>query len=408
MPVTGTLETMPIAELMRWLEQNKTGALELQHGKLTQTLWVEQGRVAGFGSNDPPSLLGQFLLARAKIDEQTLNRALSIQEETGETLGVILVHLDAISEPELLRYVRAKAEEAILKMFEWDNAGFQFHNNARRDPALVTLDIRIEKLLVEGAQHREEMDKMKRILGGPSTLLCRTGSPLGKETVSSPVAKRVFELVDGKRSFGEILLLSRASDYLVTKFLYELSRRGIIRVQSSQECSPPPSAAEDCCSLADDLVASGELEAAMDILNYALTVGSGDSLADSKLGVIESIFLNRTYSELIPAHKVPVLLCEHESIGTVEGLKPPEYYLLSLIADNDWNVETLVRLAPMYEVDVIRGLKKLLSVGIIMLNDADSAAGEPAAEEQAVRQIDRAMDNLTDELQALTQTDRRG
>jgi hypothetical protein len=408
MPVTGTLETMPIPELMRWLEQNKTGELELQHGKLAQTLWVENGRIAGFGSNDPPSLLGQFLLARAKIDEQTLNRALSIQAETGESLGVILVHLEAISEPELLRYVRVKAEEAILKMFEWDNGGFQFNSNAHRDTQLVQLDLRIEQLLVQGAQRRKEMDTMKRTLGGASTVLCRTDRPLGKETESSTIAKRVYELVDGKRSFGEILLLSRASEYLVTKFLYELNRRGVIRVQDAPAGSQAPGAAEDCCSLADNLVASGEYEAAMDILKYAMTVGTGNSLADKKLGVTESIFLNHAYAGLIQPHKVPVLLCDPESIGTVEGLKPPEYYLLSLINENDWNVETLVRLTPMYEVDVIRSLKKLLTREVIKLTESDSVHEEPKVDEQAVRQIDDVLDGLTDEAQALTNTDRQG
>ena len=38
MPVTGTLETMSICELLRWLEQNKTGELELQYGKMIQKL----------------------------------------------------------------------------------------------------------------------------------------------------------------------------------------------------------------------------------------------------------------------------------------------------------------------------------------------------------------------------------
>jgi hypothetical protein len=393
---------------MRWLEQNKTGELELQYGKLIQKLYVEDGRVAGFGSNDPPSLLGQFLLARAKIDEQTLSRALAIQDETGDSLGKILVDLNAISEPELLRYVRAKAEETILKMFEWDNASFQFNNQAHRDPTLVRLDLRIEKLLVDGAQRREEMDTMRRTLGGQSTVLCRTEKPLGRETAGSPVAQRVFELVDGQRSFGEILLQSRASEYLVTKFLYELNRRGIIRVQDSPKPSASPAAAESCCELADNLAATGEYEAAMDILKYAQTTSAGDSLVDNKLGVIESIFLNNVYSELIPPHKMPVLLCDPESIGSIQGLKPPEYYLLSLIHENDWNVETLVRLAPMYEVDVIRGLKKLLSIEAIRLDDCGPADGHTIAPDAAIREIDMACDSLQDETRVLTMTDRQG
>jgi hypothetical protein len=220
------------------------------------------------------------------------------------------------------------------------------------------------------------------------------------------VATRVYELVDGKRTFGEILLQSRASEYLVTKFLYELHRRGIIRMQEDQDGALQPSSAEDCCSLADDLTAAGEFEAAMDILKYAMTVGSGDSLADQKLGVIESIFLNKMYAELVPPHAVPELLCDPDSIGSIQGLKPPEYYLLSQIAENDWNVETLVRLTPMYEVDVVRGLKKLLSADIIRLSDPRGGSQtESAQETQTAQEIDDLINNLSDTAQVLSNTD---
>jgi hypothetical protein len=395
---------MPISELLQWLGQNKTGTLELQRDKLVITLWIENGRVAGFGSNDPPSLLGQFLLARGKIDEQTLSQALTIQDEMGATLGSILVEMGAIGEPEMLHCVRAKAEEALLKMFEWDNASFSFNHNGRRDPQLVEMDLGIENLLTQGENRRQEMEKMKKTLGDHGAVLCRTERDLGKETANSTVAQRIYELIDGRRTFGEILLLSRASEYLVTKFLYELSRKGIIRVMSSQEFSPPSGASDECCQLADDLVSAGEYEAAMDILNFALGGSAADSMLDKKLGVIESIFLNHAYAEHVPAHKVPVVLRTVDSITHADGLKPSEYYLLSLVAEHDWNVETLVRLAPMYEIEVIRGLKKLLAKGIIALQEDD----KPLSHGHTERQIDEALGNLVDTEQVTTQTDQSG
>jgi hypothetical protein len=65
----------------------------------------------------------------------------------------------------------------------------------------------------------------------------------------------------------------------------------------------------------------------------------------------------------------------------------------------------------MYEVDVIRGLKKLLTREVIKLTDSGSTPKEPAepqVDAQAVRQIDDVLDHLTDEDQALTNTDRQG
>ena len=84
-----------------------------------------------------------------------------------------------------------------------------------------------------------------------------------------------------------------------------------------------------------------------------------------------------------------------------------------------WEGETLVRLTPMYEVDVIRSLKKLLTADVIRLDNAGSGmtattaenettdANQAAVENERVHEIDDVIGNLTDEVQAMTSTDRQ-
>jgi hypothetical protein len=389
MPLTGTLETLPLHELLQCLEQyKKTGLLEFQHEKSTTTLWFEEGRISGFAANDPPSRLGQFLLSRGRIDEQTLQRALSLQAETGDSLGAILIDSGVISEAEVNRYVVAKAEEAVYRMFEWTDARFEFNHDSQPDPDLVKLDLRVGNLLLAGAQRSDEMNRMRRTLDNPNIVLCHTERPLVKETASSDMAKRVYDLIDGKRSFGEILLLSRASEFLVTKFLYELCRRGVIRIKSIEETAPAPGTSEVCCKLAEELASRGDFDAALDILNYDLSKHPDDAILMKTLSKIEAAYLAEAYCKLIQPHMTPVTLCDRDSIESVDGLQSEEFYLLSMIVNNDWNVESLVQLAPMYEVDVIRSLKRLLSKGFIKLEEPNSA------EDQAELQIDKAFDEM--------------
>jgi hypothetical protein len=392
MPLTGTLDTLPLHELLQCLEQNKrTGLLQFQHERSATTLWLEDGLITGFSSNDPPSLLGQFLLSRGRINEQTLQKALSRQSETGENLGSLLIEAGAIGETELNRYVVAKAEEAVYKMFEWTDARFEFKHDARPDPDLVKLSLHIRNVLVAGAQRSDEMNRMRRTLDNPHIVLCHTDRPLSKETANSDMAKRVYDLVDGKRSFGEILLLSRASEFLVTKFLYELCRKGVIRIKSIQESVPVSGTSDVCCKLAEEFVSRGEHEAALDILNYDLAKHPDDALLMKTLKVVESAYLAEAYGNLMPPDKIPVTSCERESIESVDGLRSEEFYLLSMIVNSEWSVESLVQLAPMYEVDVIRALASLLNKGYIQLEDSGFR------EEQADQQIDEALDQFMTE-----------
>ena len=62
MGVTGNLQDMPLSELLQWVGSNrKTGVLQISSGRNTIQFVVEEGKIVGCASNDPPTLLGQFL-----------------------------------------------------------------------------------------------------------------------------------------------------------------------------------------------------------------------------------------------------------------------------------------------------------------------------------------------------------
>src|SRR5262245_39752968 len=131
MGLYGNLQTMSVAELLAWVERGgKSGTLEVERDKIVKRISFAGGRVASCSSNDPTTLMGQFLLSSGKITPDTLSQALSRQENQQANLGQILREMGAITERDRDAFVQAKIEETIYGLFDWDDAVFRFYADA--------------------------------------------------------------------------------------------------------------------------------------------------------------------------------------------------------------------------------------------------------------------------------------
>ena len=269
MSISGSTETMPLPEILSWVEHcRKTGVLHLSQGRDTISFVFDDGAIRGCATDEPPLLLGQFLLSHGKIDEATLSETLAEQDRTGETIGQILERRGILRPDEVTRYVNAKAEETLLSLFSWKDAQFEFVVGAPAPANTIPIEIGVKELLLRGAKRQDEIDQIKSVFPDRGIVLRRTDEKLNAETAAAPMARRLYELVDGRRTIGEILLQSRASPVLGLTFLYQLYRRGIIAVGDVRETAPVRGTPEAIGDLAQGLLAKGDLEAALDTLGF--------------------------------------------------------------------------------------------------------------------------------------------
>src|ERR1051325_10908318 len=112
MGVSGNLKTMLPGDLLQWLSLGqKTGTLIVAKKGIEKKIFFQRGRVISSASNDPREYLGQFLMSHGYITEPELMKAMEVQQQSRILLGKILVMIDVISEEDLLRLMRLKAEE---------------------------------------------------------------------------------------------------------------------------------------------------------------------------------------------------------------------------------------------------------------------------------------------------------
>ena len=148
MALTGNLSTMLPGDLLQWLSLGqKTGTLVVTNRRVEKKIFFKAGRVISSATNDPREYLGQFLMSHGYLTEPELKKAMEVQLQSGILLGKILVMIDVITEQDLQRLMRLKAEEEIYDIFLWNDGDFYKWLEAAIAAYAVTKDPGLEQAI---------------------------------------------------------------------------------------------------------------------------------------------------------------------------------------------------------------------------------------------------------------------
>jgi len=253
--------------------------------------------------------------------------------------------------------------------------------------------------------------------------------------LKKPIARRIFESIDGNRTVTEILLHAHASDFLVVRLLHSLYRKGLLTIAGERPVSPdsrtildtseqpqsqpikfgvsPETGSIDAerwgggepgrekdpeappappvpvvngrdldveVEVASRLMARGEHEAALELLNASYRANSGESYLRRLICKAETAYVDSVRRNELPGDKIPVL---EETAGSQrESLGSEESFLVSLI-DGVSDIQEILWVAPLREVDGLRALRKMLDKGLIRLDDPDPAKRVAASADPA-------------------------
>ncbi len=418
---------MSLPDLLQWLAgAEKTGTLRVEQGRGLKIIRVRAGVVTGCSSDDPSLRLGQFLLSRKKITEEQLRRALTQQEESSAFLGQVLVEMKVLTSDEVREELEAKAKEVIYSLFDWTEATFRFEDEEVDDcPEGFPVDLRVEDVLLRGLQRMDDLSMIRELLYDPRLILRYTSKPPGPEIFGDDSSRSMYSAIDGTRTLADILMHVHGTEYIVKRFLFDLHQDGYIEiaglqtpddeaapieeplslapleidVQALQDPAPPEELSEPLtpdakptskltspepeatavseCSQGDarrgtvadasELMAQGDVEGALDILDRLYRKNPGDDALRRLTAEAEAAFVGKAYRHYLPADKVPILRSSLESMSS-QSLTPQEFFLLSRI-DGAWDVKSIIQVAPFEEVLALRTLKRLHEMEMIELLD---------------------------------------
>jgi tetratricopeptide (TPR) repeat protein len=369
MSLIGDFATMPLPDLLQWLAiSQKTGILLLQRRDVVKEIYFHSGKIVASASNDPREYFGQFLLSYGKIGEDDLVRAFAKQGETGIKLGRLLVMDGLLQEDEVQRFLRIKAEETIYDLFLWEEGAFKFYNDAPAQESHVQIQMDVTSILMEGSRRSDEWARIRHIFPSSEAVLRIVPEGLTKSILADPLYNRMVQLLESPRRISDLCLMFHASDFAVSKTLYDMYRMGIIEVVDVPTPEPPSEVRLEenlrgLCNKGLKEFNGGQFERAIETFKQVLILSPGHNLAQAMTSKAYKEIKASLVSDEFSIEHIPYL---QRALGELNELSftPQENYVLSRVNGSN-SVQAIIRISPIQEIQALMIFKKLAKEGLV-------------------------------------------
>jgi hypothetical protein len=383
MPLSGNLQTMLPGDLLQWLSLGqKTGTLVISNGDVEKKIFFRKGRVISSASNSPREYLGQFLMSHGYLTEAELDKAMEVQRQSSILLGKILVMVDVISEQDLQRLMRLKAEEGIYDIFLWNDGEFYFLDGELPQMEMIPLQVDVTGIIMEGTRRVDEWNRIRETVPHEAVVPVpiKELDIEGLEEVEEPIVRAI----DGKRTIADLVLESRSSAFTVSSTVCTLVRHDFVKlvdpsIQKMLKTAEPVPVVEKARAEFDEgdeiqsllgaaqaSMKKGDYEKTQRLLKAAQNIDPNHPQVRSAIKGAEAVIMTELRKQGLTESKVPKVSKPLEEI-TQMNFSPNEGFILSRI-NGQWNIGSLIKISPIRETDAMLIFHKLWKDGIISLD----------------------------------------
>ena len=258
MALEGTLHDFALADILQLISlQKKTGLLTLRGPDDTVILGFDNGALVSAESQAKrlDTRLGTLLVRTRSLPADLLAKALEIQGQTLQRLGFILLKNGFCTAEQLRTGLDAQIRKIAYGLFRWTDGDYVFDPQDRIDyDHEYVRPIQVESLLMEGARMLDEWPIIQKVVRSPELVYQRMPvgqrveaaegaddvEEIGDQTLSKARERHdgpirisraewyVYELVDGRRTVGDIVDRTFLSEFEGSKAFFDLLSRGLI------------------------------------------------------------------------------------------------------------------------------------------------------------------------------------
>jgi uncharacterized protein DUF4388 len=377
MGVSGNLKSMLPGDLLQWLSlAQKTGTLVVASKDVEKKIFFKEGRIISSASNDPREYLGQFLMSHGYLNEAELRKAMEVQQQSGILLGKILVVIGLITEQDLMRLMRLKAEEEIFDVFLWKEGEFHFIDDELPQMEMVPLRIDVTGIIMEGTRRSDEWPRIREVIPNDA-MIPVVMKPIEVDEEFGEAQTTVVDSVDGKRTIAEIVLESRSSSFIVCSTLRPLIRDGFLSLHEAgapvSAPEPFPATAEPGFSESDEIhsllsaaqtaLRSKDFDKTQRLLKAAQNLDSNHPKVRASIKGAEAVIMAELRNQGVHDNKVPRVTKSLDEITNM-NFTPNEGFILSRI-NGTWDIGSLIKISPIREADALMIFYKLWKDGTI-------------------------------------------
>lgn len=357
---------MTIRQLLEWIDGSfSCGSLTLEAGARSRSFHFDSGYVTNASSDDPAEHLGQILLSRGYVEEVALNEAFRVQADTGVRLGKILLMVGAVDEPALREALELKISEALSEALTWTDGTFAFEPDPSTAISEYEVSVNLRDALEMADERRHEWRDILAVIPSDDTgffVKDATGTEGDERTTE------ILRLVEDGQRAGRIMLALRGLRFQVYGELAGLVRAGVLgidqrRLRRAESQSGLP--ADQLADAARGRATRGDKLGALEMVLAALEYRPDDPDVLALKAELERTLFAELSREMLTSFRVPKLLKQQSELAAMD-LDEAERYLTGRI-DGRWDLLSLMRAAPLRQLDVLLTCKRLADRGIIAL-----------------------------------------
>jgi hypothetical protein len=228
----GSLADNPLPEILLKIHYYKVpGVLTVSEPRGSREIFISGGEVIFAGSTFDEDRLGEFLLAEKRITQDQYDRSVVLLKSSHKRQGAALVEIGALTPQDLYRAVKDQVVAIVWSLFDWISGEVAFKVGKFKDEEIIKLNLDTRTVIVSGIKHIADARRVVRWMGHkedvfeptPTSLALLPTMPLSLED------KKVFRLVDGNRSFLDVINASSLDSGHTAKILYALYVLGLIQ-----------------------------------------------------------------------------------------------------------------------------------------------------------------------------------
>lgn len=278
--LSGDLERFAVPDVLTLLNMGKrTGVLALErdsdrepvapgdggpNGYEETKLFVREGRPVFATATRDDLRLGALLVKTDRVKKADLERMIDRQQGGQQRLGEMLLAEKILTEAELASFLKVQVSEVIFDTFGWRAGTFTFYDNVPPPTAVVTLEMDLQNLIMEGVRRIDERGRLEEIFPDREMAVEVVTNPERVRQIVpfTPEEWQVFFLVDGRRTIAEICRLAGNPDELLTlRILHRLMVAkfvSLVRPAADAEEAPPPTSFQSMPSPAEIKAAAAQ------------------------------------------------------------------------------------------------------------------------------------------------------
>jgi curved DNA-binding protein CbpA len=238
----GQIANFAVADILLGLQRSgKTGQLHLKSGKVQKTIYFLRGDIVFASSTLREDWLGEVLLRDKKITREQFDRSSEKMKESGRRHGTIMVEMGILKPKDLFEYVTRSVEHVIISLFAFRSGEFIFKEGPLPEDGSITLRLSAANLIYRGIRELGDIEAVRSMSPGADQVICLSSDPLDLFTdlKLSPEDRKLFSMVDGKKTYRELIQGSGIDAFDAMRAFSALLSTRVIEVQEGQFAMKP-------------------------------------------------------------------------------------------------------------------------------------------------------------------------